>query len=140
VLATRCFRRLDTRACRARPLGAYILAPAALVHWAPSAHTYSRLRRSCTGRLGRLHTEGCGAQPLGAFGASILTPSALDLSPRLQMLHPQVTDTGQLTLITETKLTLILTLTLTDTVTLITQTKLTITLALTLTDTVTVIS
>jgi len=79
------------------------------------------MRRSATRCLRRLDPRAFGARPL-------------------QMLHPQVTDTGQLTLITETKLTLILTLTLTDTVTLITQTKLTLTLALTLTDTVTLIT
>ena len=104
--------RLDTRACGARPLGASILAPAALVH--------------STRRLRRRHTRACGARPLGAFGASILGTSALDLGPRLQILDPPLTDTGQLTLITETKLTLTLPLTLTDTVTLISQSKLSI--------------
>ena len=32
-------------------------------------------------RLRRLDTRACGARPLGAFGASILAPSALDLGP-----------------------------------------------------------
>jgi len=59
------------------------------------------------------------------FGASIL-----DLGPRLQILDPPLTDTGQLTLITETELTLTLALTLTDTVMLISQYKLSIYLSI----------
>jgi len=87
------------------------------------------MRRSATRRLWRLNPR--------AFGA--LASSALDLSPLLQMLHPPLTDTGQLTVITQTKLTLTLALTLTHTVTVKNQTKLTLTLTLTLTDTVMVI-
>jgi len=76
-----------------------------------------------TGRLRRVLLA---PAALGAFGASILAPSSLNLGPHLQILDLPLTDTGQLTLIIETKLTLTLALTLTDTVMLISQSKLSI--------------